>query len=93
MFRLIPLSSLSASRRNPRRVKPEREAHRRLVASIRAVGLISPLTVRPLPDDPESFRVVAGKRRLEALRTIYRASGGDPKIKCEVTCPLQPDPS
>ncbi|MEM1098901.1 MAG: ParB/RepB/Spo0J family partition protein [Planctomycetota bacterium] len=84
MFRLIPLSSLSAGRRNPRRVKPERDAHRRLVASIRAVGLISPLTVRPLPDDGECFRVVAGKRRLEALRSIYKGSEGDPKIKCEV---------
>ena len=84
MFRLIPLSSLSAGRRNPRRVKPERDAHRRLVASIRAVGLISPLTVRPLPDDPECFRVVAGKRRLEALRSIYKGSEGDPKIRCEV---------
>lgn len=84
MLRLIPLSSLSAGRRNPRRVKPEREAHQRLVASIRSVGLISPLTVCPQPDDPDSFRVVAGKRRLEALRAVYRGSSDEPKIRCEV---------
>lgn len=84
MLRLIPLSSLSAGRRNPRRVKPEREAHQRLVASIRSVGLISPLTVCPQPDDAEKFRVVAGKRRLEALRTVYRGCDDEPKIRCEV---------
>lgn len=84
MFRLIPLSSLSAGRRNPRRVKPERDAHRQLVASIRAVGLISPLTVCPRPDDPEQFRVVAGKRRLEALRAVYRGCDQDPMVKCDV---------
>lgn len=84
MFELIPLSSLSAGRRNPRRVKPEQDAHRRLVASIRSVGLISPLCVAPIPDDPERYRVIAGKRRLKALRTIYRGCTEDPKIKCEV---------
>ena len=81
MLRLIPLSSLSAGRRNPRRVKPERDAHQRLVASIRSVGLISSLTVCPQPDDPEQYRVVAGIRRLEALRAVYRGSDGDPKIR------------
>ena len=37
----IRLSELVLNRRNPRRVKPERDAHRRLVASIRAYGLTS----------------------------------------------------
>lgn len=83
--RLIPLSQLSAGRRNPRRVQPERDAHRRLVASIKAVGLIQPLVVRLVNGDPESgYRVVAGKRRLEALRDVYRGSEADPQIKCEV---------
>ncbi len=34
----VPLSKLIPSKRNPRRVKPERDAHRRLVASIRALA-------------------------------------------------------
>jgi maltooligosyltrehalose trehalohydrolase len=43
----VPLSRLLPGKRNPRRVKPAREAHRRLVALIRAHGLLHPLVVRP----------------------------------------------
>lgn len=80
----VPLSQLTASRRNPRRVKPEREAHRRLVASIRTHGLLEPLIVQPIPKGYEngSYRVIAGNRRLAALREVHR--GSDPKIACEV---------
>ena len=79
----IRLSELVLNRRNPRRVKPEREAHRRLVASIRSHGLLQPLVVRPAADDPRSFRVIAGQRRLAALREVHRGEG-DPKVACEV---------
>ncbi|MBX3357324.1 MAG: ParB/RepB/Spo0J family partition protein [Phycisphaeraceae bacterium] len=65
----VPLSKLVANLRNPRRVKPEREAHRKLVASIRAHGLLEPLVVRP---ENGHFRVIAGNRRLEALRAVYQ---------------------
>lgn len=85
MRRMIPLSDLSAGRRNPRRVRCERDAHRRLVASIRSVGLIQPLVVRPVNGDPdEGYTVVAGRRRLDALRAIHRGAEGVPLIKCEV---------
>ena len=79
----IRLSELVLNRRNPRRVKPKREAHRRLVASIRAYGLLQPLVVRPAVDDPKSYRVIAGQRRLAALREVYRGDD-DPRIACEV---------
>ena len=49
---LIPLSKLAPGRHNPRRVKPERDAHRRLVASVRAHGLLQPLIVRPDDGQP-----------------------------------------
>ncbi len=85
---LIPLSKLvPAGRRNPRRVKPERDAHRRLVASIRAHGLLQPLVVRPVTaasgDDapagrPGAYRVTAGHRRLAALREVHR---GDDAVR------------
>jgi ParB family chromosome partitioning protein len=82
---MIPLSSLSAGRRNPRKADAGKQAHRRLVASIRSVGLLHPLIVRPASPDPsEGYVVIAGRRRLQALRTIYRRSSTDPKIKCEV---------
>lgn len=43
----VPLSRLLPGRRNPRRVKPTRESHKRLVALIRSQGLLQPLVVRP----------------------------------------------
>jgi len=80
----VPLSQLVASRRNPRRVKPEREAHRRLVASIRAHGLLEPLVVRPVGESADkAYSIIAGNRRLVALREIHRGDG-NPKIPCEV---------
>lgn len=77
----ISLSKLVASRKNPRRVKPERDAHRRLVASIRSHDLLCPLVVRPADGDAKSYTVIAGNRRLAALREVYR-DGKDPKIPC-----------
>ena len=82
---LIPLSKLIPGRRNPRRVKPERDAHRRLVASIRAHGLLQPLVVRP--DDnggSGGYRVTAGNRRLAALREIHRNAGKEPRVPCVI---------
>ena len=75
----VPLSRLFPSRRNPRKVKPSREAHQRLVALIRSQGLLQPLVVRRL--EGKRLEVVAGDRRLRALREIHR-DNGDPKIPC-----------
>src|SRR5207245_2905953 len=73
----VPLSRLVPSRRNPRKVKPSREAHQRLIALIRSQGLLQPLVVRRL--EGKRLEVVAGDRRLRALREIHR-DDGDPKI-------------
>ena len=80
----IPLSKLIPTRRNVRRGKSERDAHRRLVASIRAHGLLFPLVVRPTEEDDKQFRIVAGNRRLAALRELHKAAKADPKIPCQV---------
>ena len=77
----VPLSRLIPSKRDPRRVKPDREAHRRLVALIRSQGLLQPLVVRPCEDRSKHFTVIAGNRRLAALREVHRGNG-DPKIPC-----------
>ena len=74
----VNLSKLEASRKNPRRVKPEREAHRRLVASIRAHGLLEPLVVHTIEEG--KYRIIAGNRRLAALREVHR--GEDAKVPC-----------
>jgi len=75
----IPLSRLIPNRRNPRKVKPAREAHQRLVALIRSQGLLQPLVVRATDD--KKYEVVAGERRLKALREIHKGDG-DLKIPC-----------
>src|SRR6266550_3102344 len=77
----VPLSHFLASRRNPRKVKPSREAHHRLVALIRSQSLLQPLVVRPVEGKPKRYEVVAGDRRLRALKEIHR-NDGDPKILC-----------
>ena len=80
----IALSKLQPSRQNPRWVKAKPDAQRRLVASIRAFGLLEPLVARPMPDHTGEFQVIAGQRRLAALRQIHRDSKDDPKISCEI---------
>ena len=78
----VPLSHLVPSRRNPRKVKPSRQAHQRLVALIRSQGLLQPLVVRPTSEGIlKRYEVVAGDRRLKALREIHR-DDGDPKVPC-----------
>src|ERR1700728_2895470 len=78
----VSLSKLISSKRNPRRVKPERDAHRRMVASIRAHGLLAPLVVRADDGNAGDFKVIAGNRRLAALREVYKDSAKPPKVLC-----------
>src|SRR5580658_5925002 len=78
----VSLSKLISSKRNPRRVKPERDAHRRMVASIRAHGLLAPLVVRADESTSGGFKVIAGNRRLAALREVYKEAGRPPKVPC-----------
>lgn len=80
----VPLSHLSPSRRNPRKVKPSPQSHQSLVALIRSYGLLQPLVVRPVEGKPKHYEVVAGHRRLRALKEIHR-NDGDPKIACVVS--------
>lgn len=77
----VPLSHLHASKRNPRRVKPAAFAHHTLVALIKTHGLLQPLVVRPMDEKSKDFVVIAGHRRLAALKEIHR-NNGDPKIAC-----------
>ncbi|MEM9046792.1 MAG: ParB/RepB/Spo0J family partition protein [Pseudomonadota bacterium] len=74
----IPLDQLTVSPLNVRKNGAKDCAD--LVTSIRAIGLLQPLLVRPAED---SFEVVAGQRRLNALRLL--AEEGEPEpIPCLV---------
>ncbi|MDB5324504.1 MAG: ParB-like domain protein, partial [Phycisphaerales bacterium] len=76
----VPLSKLRPGRKNPRRGKSSVDAHQKMVASIRAFNLLESLIVRPMPDGDGEYQVIAGNRRLAALRQIHRQD--DPKIPC-----------
>lgn len=75
----VVLSKLVATKCNPRKVKPAKDAHRRLVASIKAHGLLQPLVVREA-EGGKQYLVIAGNRRLAALREVHK--GKDAKIPC-----------
>jgi ParB family chromosome partitioning protein len=64
-YRNLPLSILTESKTNPRRIF-EDTALKELADSIRSQGILSPLLVRPLNE--RSFEIVAGARRYRAAQ-------------------------
>jgi ParB family chromosome partitioning protein len=77
----IPLSQLVPSPANVRKVKTGIDG---LAASIAAIGLLQNLTVRPA--DGQSFEVLAGGRRLAALKLLVKQKkiASDFPVSCEV---------
>ena len=76
-LRELPLADISVNRRQPRRTFSDDELQE-LAASIRALGVVQPVVVRPLheaqagEDAPAptgvSFELIAGERRLRAAK-------------------------
>ncbi len=64
-YRNVSLALLNESKTNPRRAFEE-VALKELAESIRAQGVLSPLLVRPLPEN--GFEIVAGARRYRAAQ-------------------------
>lgn len=63
-FEEIPVSAISPNTHQPRRNFPEASI-RELAASIREVGILQPLVVRPTES---GFEIIAGERRLRAAK-------------------------
>ncbi|HEX9765628.1 MAG TPA: ParB/RepB/Spo0J family partition protein [Nitriliruptorales bacterium] len=70
-LRELSISSISPNPRQPRGVFDETELEE-LAASIRDIGLLQPVVVRPLED--ERYELVAGERRLRASKLAGRTS-------------------
>jgi ParB family transcriptional regulator, chromosome partitioning protein len=68
-FRYIPLDQIRPSPNNPRQHFAEAQLED-LAQSIRAVGVIQPISVRPVGDD--AFEIIAGGRRYEAAKRAER---------------------
>ena len=70
-YRNLPLSILTESKTNPRRIFDD-GALKELAESIRTQGVLSPLLVRPLNE--RSFEIVAGARRYRAAQLAEAAT-------------------
>jgi ParB family chromosome partitioning protein len=69
-FREVPVTAIRPNPRQPRTVFDE-EALDELVASIREVGLLQPLVVRPAGPVPvDGYELVAGERRLRSVQRL-----------------------
>lgn len=67
-LRSVPINAIQANPRQPREAFDDDELDG-LAASIREVGLLQPVVVRPL-DDADRWELVAGERRLRAARRV-----------------------
>lgn len=63
--RNIPIEFVTRNPRNPRREFREQELED-LAQSIREHGVVQPIVVRPAPDQPDRFELIAGERRWRA---------------------------
>jgi len=76
-LRELPLADISVNRRQPRRTFSDEELQE-LAASIKALGVVQPIVVRPLHEAPGTeaaptptgvrFELIAGERRLRAAK-------------------------
>ena len=65
--RMISVAQISPGTYQPRHIFRD-ETLKELAESIRQHGLIQPILVRPKPDDPTSYEIVAGERRWRAAQ-------------------------
>jgi len=61
----LPTAHLRAGKYQPRTTFEDIDV---LVDSVRQFGLLQPILVRPIPDDPDSYEIIAGERRWRAAQ-------------------------
>lgn len=67
--RVLSIDNLKRGRYQPRQATDDHDAELlKLADSIRTLGLIEPIAVRPLPEDQGCFEILAGDRRWRAAR-------------------------
>ena len=67
LLREVPLASITANRFQPRKEFDD-EQLAALTASIRELGVLQPVLVRPLDGADDTFELIAGERRLRAAK-------------------------
>ena len=67
--RVTPIDNLKRGRYQPRQATDDHDVELvKLADSIRALGLIEPIAVRPIPEEEGCFEILAGDRRWRAAR-------------------------
>ena len=61
----VPLAFIHPNPRNPRTSFAQEDLDD-LAVSIQAHGLVQPIVVRPMPDQPNAYEIIAGERRWRA---------------------------
>jgi ParB family chromosome partitioning protein len=92
-FEELPVSAIRSNSRQPRTSFPE-AGIRELAASIKEVGILQPLVVRPTPG---GFELIAGERRLRAAKeaslervpVLIRQAGEDESMELALVENLQ----
>jgi len=64
-LRQVPVSSISPNQFQPRKAFND-ESLQSLASSVRELGVLQPIIVRPLEGDPTRFELIAGERRWRA---------------------------
>ena len=67
LLRVVPISHIRPNALQPRSHFDE-ESMAALATSIKEVGLLQPVLVRELPDEPGTYELIAGERRWRAAR-------------------------
>jgi ParB family chromosome partitioning protein len=78
-FAELPVTAIVPNPRQPRQIFDEQDMDE-LVHSIREIGVLQPVVVRPSPDDPDRYELIMGERRwwataaagLEVIPAIVR---------------------
>jgi ParB family transcriptional regulator, chromosome partitioning protein len=81
----IDLSKLVVSSTNMRAKRKDRDIDE-LIPSVRARGILMPLLVRP-NGEPDTFEIVAGRRRYYAAKAVAEAHGAAAPLPCAVMEP------
>lgn len=71
----ISIDKISAESEGQIRKEFNKDQLLELANSIKAVGLVSPIVVRPDKEKPGHFKIIAGERRFRALQLIAKETG------------------
>ncbi|MEB3026019.1 ParB/RepB/Spo0J family partition protein, partial [Parvimonas sp. M13] len=63
----------------------DRRKHEDLVASIRLRGVLQPILLRPAPNHPGRYAIVAGERRYRAALEAFGDAGEIPAVIREMS--------